>query len=110
MNKIYNNLNVDNLMKTDWFNQFNKEQQEEIRLGLEKNIDVSIYAKPDFYAWQMKQIRLGLEEKLNVSSYAKKIFTAEKMLNERLKLKESEIIVPFERRNYLISDLKKGLG
>ena len=36
MNKIYNNLNVDNLMKTDWFNQFNKEQQEEIRLGLEK--------------------------------------------------------------------------
>ena len=58
----------------------------------------------------MEQIRLGLEEKLNVSSYAKKIFTAEKMLNERLKLKESEIIVPFERRNYLISDLKKGLG
>lgn len=58
----------------------------------------------------MKQIRLGLEEKLNVSSYAKKIFTAEKMLNKRLELKESEIIVPFERRNYLISDLKKGLG
>ena len=73
-------------------------------------MDVSIYAKPDFYAWQMEQIRLGLEEKLNVSYYAKKSFTAEKMLNERLKLKKSEIIVPFERRNYLISDLKKGLG
>ena len=23
MNKIYNNLNIENLTKTDWFNQFN---------------------------------------------------------------------------------------
>ena len=27
MNKIYNNLNIENLMKTDWFKQFNKEQK-----------------------------------------------------------------------------------
>ena len=50
MNKEYKNLNVDNLMKTDWFNQFNKEQQEEIRLGLESNVDVLIYAKSFFDA------------------------------------------------------------
>ena len=24
MNKIYNNLNIENLTKTEWFNQFNK--------------------------------------------------------------------------------------
>ena len=48
MNKIYNNLTVDNLIKTDWFNQFTYSEQEEIRKGLEANIDVSIYTDPEF--------------------------------------------------------------
>ena len=48
MEKIYNNLNIDNLMKSEWFNQFDKEQQKEIRYGLEDNLDVLIYATPVF--------------------------------------------------------------
>ena len=48
MNKIHNNLNIENLIKTEWFNQFNKEQQEEILTGLEANIDVSMYANPEY--------------------------------------------------------------
>ena len=63
MKKIYNNLTVDNLMKTNWFNQFTSSEQEEIREGLEANIDVSIYANPEYYWKQMKEIRLGLEKK-----------------------------------------------
>ena len=43
--KIHNNLSIENLTKTEWFNQFNEEQKEQIKLGLEKNLDVSIYAK-----------------------------------------------------------------
>ena len=60
MKKIYNNLIIENLIKTDWINQFNKNQKEEIRKGLEDNLDVSIYAKTEFSANQMRQIRLGL--------------------------------------------------
>ena len=30
MNNIYNNLTIENLTKTEWFNQFNEYQQEEI--------------------------------------------------------------------------------
>ena len=48
MNKIYNNLNIENLVKTDWFNQFKEYQKEEILEGLEANIDVSVYAKKEF--------------------------------------------------------------
>ena len=33
MNKIYNNLSIEILTKTEWFNQFNKKQQEEIIKG-----------------------------------------------------------------------------
>ena len=71
MKKIYNNLTIENLIKTEWFNQFDKEQQEEIIIGLEDNLDVSIYAKLDFNEFQMFQIRTGLEDGLDVSIYAK---------------------------------------
>ena len=39
MKKIYNNLNIENLIKTDWFNQFYEQQQKVILLGLEQNLD-----------------------------------------------------------------------
>ena len=53
MNKIYNNLNIENLVKTDWFNQFDKKQQKQILKGLEKKLDVSIYTKPEYDDQQM---------------------------------------------------------
>ena len=44
---------------------FNDEQKEQIKLGLENNVDVSIYTNPKFDWKQMKQIRLELEKGLN---------------------------------------------
>ena len=60
MNEENNNLTIENLIKTDWFNQFDKYQQEEIRLGLEDNLDVSSYAKKEFDWDEMKKIRKEL--------------------------------------------------
>ena len=60
MKKQYNNLTIANLMKTDWINQFNKEQQEEINYGLKENLEVSLYAKPEYSYKQMEEIRLKL--------------------------------------------------
>ena len=57
MNKIYNNLNIENLMKTELFNQFSESQKTQIRLGLKENLDVSIYAKPEFHSSQMREIK-----------------------------------------------------
>ena len=71
MNKIYNNLNIENLTKTEWFNQFYKKQKEQILKGLEANVDISIYAKPEFDWEQMREIRFGLEDNVDVSIYAK---------------------------------------
>ena len=78
MNKIYNNLNIENLTKTDWFNQFNYWQKTVIISGLKNNLDVSIYAKKDFNHSQMNQIKNGLEEGLDVSIYAKIEFNNDK--------------------------------
>ena len=90
MKKIYNNLNIDNLIKTDWFKQFDEKQQEEIMLGLEKGLDISWYAKEDFDKNQMSVIREGLEDNLNVSIYAKPEISWEEMKKIRLDLEESK--------------------
>ena len=48
-------------------NQFTPDQQAEIDAGIKDNIDVSIYAKPEFLAIQMHEIRIGLVEQIPVS-------------------------------------------
>jgi len=87
MEKIYNNLNIENLKKTEWFNQFNHDQKLEILRGLEEGLDVSIYAKEIFSDKQMEEIRLGLLDNLNVSYYAKSEYDWMKMRGLRTTLK-----------------------
>ena len=67
---MYNNLTVENLMKTNWFQQFDKEQQREIKTGLNNGLAVSWYAKKEFSDGDMYLIRIGLEDDLDVSWYA----------------------------------------
>ena len=40
MKTVENNLTYENLVKTDWIKQFNKDQQKQIVLGLEKGLDL----------------------------------------------------------------------
>ena len=88
MNKIYNNLTVENLTKTEWFNQFDEFQKKQIRTGLEDKLNVSIYAKKDFSSEQMEQIRLGLFFNLDVSIYAKSELSVEEMEEIRKRLEK----------------------
>ena len=37
MKKIHNNLNIENLMRTEWIDQFDEFQQEQITEGVEDN-------------------------------------------------------------------------
>ena len=91
MNKIYNNLTIENLIKTDWINQFNELQQKQIRLGLFFDLNVSKYANPKFNEYQMEEIRRGLEDDLDVSLYAKPDFSDWKMKEIREKLFKEKI-------------------
>ena len=101
-------------------------------MGLEENIDVSIYANSKISASQMREIRLGLEDNLDVSNYLDFELDWDEMQAIRLELKKekqknnfnlkkSEVVesvenetnkkISFiEKRKDLISDLKKGLG
>ena len=57
MNKIYNNLDIKNLIKTNWINQFDEHQQKQIRIGLFFDLNVSKYANPKFNEYQIEEIR-----------------------------------------------------
>ena len=66
--------------------KYNFEQMKIIRVGLQENLDVSWYAKPEFDYKQMSEIFLGLSEGLDVSIYAKHNMSANEMVKQRHKL------------------------
>jgi len=85
MNKIYNNLSVDNLTKTDWFNQFDEMQKFEIETGIRSKVDVFKYAKKEFdgYSqgkWDLKNyiIWLRISENREFVSISFIIFSRKK--------------------------------
>ncbi|XBG91453.1 hypothetical protein V4S38_03230 [Enterococcus cecorum] len=67
--------------------EYNYDQMEQIRKGLEQKLDVSIYANPKFDWEQMREIRKGLEENLNASMYANPYFDWQRMSQFRDELK-----------------------
>ena len=113
MKKIYNNLNIENLTKTEWFNQFNEGQQGEILDGLEKKVDVSWYAKPEFDKYQMNVIKCGLEGNLNVSIYANPEFSDMQMNQIRfglIDLEEKKVLVYAKPEIELIEMAQMGVA
>ena len=88
--KLYDkSITIDKLMKTEQFNQFNEKQKEQIRLGLDNNLDISTYINPEFNWKQMKEIRLGILDNVKVSVYAKPELDWEQMKEIRLVLKNT---------------------
>lgn len=73
--KLANNLQVEQLLKTDWANQFNKYQLRHIRDGLSDNLDVPIYAKPELRPEHMREIVKGLKLGFDMTKYTSGEYT-----------------------------------
>jgi hypothetical protein len=67
---------------------FDEQQRNEIKFGIEKGLDVSWYARPEFNWMQMEAIREGLQLGLNVEIYAKNYFSYEQMGQIAMDLKK----------------------
>lgn len=70
MMKLSNNLTLEQLLESDWADQFNRAQLSEIRTGLNRNIDV-YYADPSIKSDKMKVLRHASENGINLLEYAK---------------------------------------
>ncbi len=84
-----------------------EEQNQEIRLGLEEGLDVSIYSKPELNWMQMEQIRMGLKDKVNVSAYADSAYGYNTMKQIRLSFYSSTDLTPYLDRGFESSELEQ---
>lgn len=75
-------------------------QLEEIRLGLEHGIDVSIYANPKYSFTKMAELRKGLEHGLDITKYLDVQFTTAQMLEIRVGLEDGLDVSLYNALNY----------
>ena len=65
-------LTFEDLNKAKKYNEliskynFDEKQKRRIELGININLDIDLYAKPEFTHWQMDEIIKGLRQRLNV--------------------------------------------
>ena len=78
------------VLPVEHMKQLNLPSLIEIRKGLYKGIDVSIYAKPEFKWLQMREIREGLEAGIDVTSYADPKIPRKQMSDIRRQLMHGE--------------------
>lgn len=86
---------------------FNKEQKFQIEVGLQKNLDVSWYAKPEYHWLKMQTIRMGLEKGLNVSIYANPKLTWKKMDLIRKGLEKGLYVTWYANQKYTLKQMEK---
>jgi len=96
--------------------KFDSDQIAEIEAGLANNIDVSVFAKPEFLAIQMRQIRLGLEAGLDVSVYAKEEYDWFQMEEIRVGMEEgvdyslyASPTIPYDKMRQIRKGLLQGV-
>ena len=82
-------------------------QKREVRYGLEKGLDVSLYARPEFNHQQMEQIRYGLENGLDVFAYAKPEFNYQQMEQIRYGLENGIDVSVYLNPDFGYLEMKK---
>lgn len=90
----------------------NEDREEQINLGLEKGVDVTIYDRDYFDSAQMREIRIGLEEKLNVAQYAIPSFDSFQMEEIRTGLEKGldvSVYADFRYNVFQMIKIKEGL-
>lgn len=86
---------------------YRKEQHQEILLGKEDGLDVSLYSNPEFNYLQMEQIRMGIKDKVDVSCYADPTYTYETMKQIRLSMYSGIDLMPYLGRGFVDDELEQ---
>lgn len=66
--KLTTSLQANHLVRTDWLDQFNKQQQNYLRKCVEQGIDISPFAKPEYSQMKMKFLCEAMHEPYDSSN------------------------------------------
>lgn len=87
--------------------EYQKAQNQEIKLGAEQGLDVSMYSNPEFNWLQMEQIRMGLQDNVDASLYANPAYSYETMRQIRLALYSAINLIPYLQKGFTDEDLEE---
>lgn len=87
--------------------EYMKEQNQEILLGKEEGLDVSLYSNPEYNWLQMEQIRMGIKDKVDVSAYADPSYSYETMKQIRLSFYSSIDLASYVERGFVDDELEQ---
>ena len=87
--------------------EYLREQHQEILLGKEEGLDVSLYSNPEFNWLQMEQIRVGIKDKVDVSIYADPSYSYETMKQIRLSIYSSKNLTDYLNRGFVDDELEQ---
>ncbi len=87
--------------------EYMKEQNQEILLGKEEGLDVSLYSNPEYNWLQMEQIRMGMKDKVDVSAYADPSYSYETMKQIRLSFYSSIDLASYVERGFVDDELEQ---
>ena len=87
--------------------EYMKEQRQEIFLGKEEGLDVSLYSNPELNWLQMEQIRMGIKDKVDVTAYADPSYSYETMKQIRLSYYSSNDLSGYLDRGFVDDELEQ---
>ena len=87
--------------------EYQKAQNQEIKLGKEQGLDVSVYTNPEFNWLQMEQIRMGLKDNVDASIYANPAYSYDTMKQIRLSLYSAIDLMPYLKRGFTDDSLEE---
>lgn len=87
--------------------EFMTEQNQEIFLGKEEGLDVSLYSNPELNWLQMEQIRMGIKDKVDISAYADPSYSYETMKQIRLSMYSSNDLSAYLDRGFVDDELEQ---
>ncbi len=87
--------------------EYMREQRQEILIGKEEGLDVSLYSNPEFNWLQMEQIRMGIHDKIDVSQYADPLYGYETMKQIRLSVYSSIDLSSYLSRGFVEDELEQ---
>lgn len=87
--------------------EYMKEQYQEILLGKEEGLDVTLYSNPELNWLQMEQIRMGIKDKVDVSAYADPSYSYDTMKQIRLSFYSSNNLDSYLERGFVDGELEQ---
>lgn len=87
--------------------EYMREQHQEILLGKEEGLDVTLYSNPEYNWLQMEQIRMGIKDKIDVSIYADPSYSYETMKQIRLSIYSSKDLTDYLNRGFVDDELEQ---